>query len=160
MEGFYLFYVFYLLNLTFHSITLIILGRRYIYWNFWKGYSPGFQCGGTEFDILLFHVGFVLDKLGQGQIFIFPNYFDRSLPESFHITIFHSCTLMLHNIAIEGVVISGMLSLSVSKLPIFRLPSSIPQYVISCLQETQQSCLIWVWYIKLWLCENLPKKIE
>ena len=52
--------------------------------------------------------------------------------------------LMLNNVVFEGVVNTGMLSLSlcVPILLIFHLSSSIPQYIMSCLKETQPISLM------------------
>jgi len=53
---------------------------------------------------------------------------------------------MQSNVVIEGVVNTIMLYLffSVSILQIFRLPSSLPQYIMSCLKQTQPNFLLCV----------------
>jgi len=108
-----LFHAFYLLNLTHHSITLIILGRRYIFWNLWNGYSPGYHWGGgTEFDSTSIHVGIVVDKLAHGHMLF--KYFHRFLSESFHITYSIQVPLKLNNVVIEGAVNTALLCLLLS----------------------------------------------
>ena len=86
-----LFHAFYLLNLAFLSITSIILGRMYVYQNFWNGYSPGCHLR-DRVRSLVIPYRICCGQIGTKIDFYFTKHFDTSLSESFHITIFHSCT--------------------------------------------------------------------
>ena len=114
-----------------------------MYWNFWNGYSPGCHCGGPS-SVPYRTIWDLFWRNWNKDRFLFFKYFQKSLSEPFNIKYFIHVLLMLNNAVIEGVVNTTLLSLSlsVSILLIFRLSFSLPQYVMSCLQETQSIFLM------------------
>jgi len=84
---------------------------------FLKRLFVGLSVGGTDFDPLSFHMGFVVDKLGQGKIFIFRNTSTDHCQNHSILTYFIHVPLILKNVVIEGAVIAAMLSLSLCHHP-------------------------------------------